>query len=135
MAHEKTASEGRIRDSAGTVQSCSRVCLEKSDCDGFDWEHGSPSGSQCWLTGTWTTEQRENVKGTTHFYRRCAGNYSYTLRMQEIWTACMLPEYGQVDSSLDFVQCRRGPSTLIHLSRVGLYPHFKKWANTVCVSL
>jgi hypothetical protein len=59
---------GGTPDIATSIDDCKLACTAYSGCDGFDWVEDEPVGSQCWLTGSWTTGINEGAAyGVTHY--------------------------------------------------------------------
>ena len=72
-------------DPATNLQECQAACVANTECNGLDWVTAAPSGSQCWLSGSWSGDQ-DSTMGVTHYVliRNCAGRFSTSCELRHL---------------------------------------------------
>jgi len=67
-------------NAATSLQACQTACTTTTGCNGVDWVTTAAQGSQCWLSGTWSSA-RGTATGTNHYVYNpnCAGKKFYSL--------------------------------------------------------
>jgi len=101
--HQNTNTLNGRADPSTTVSACQNACVQSSGCNGVDWDSNQQQGSQCYLSGSWTTNRNNGTaNGVTHYdLISCSGsNCRYLCNSRIIIVLCVTVTVNHIFNSL-----------------------------------